>query len=717
MRQVFLEKGAVSLKEIAEPILDADHVLVAVYYSFISSGTETATLANAQENVFLSNIPQKITKILESLAKNGIEGTKALIKGRLSGTVQAVGYSCSGKVIAVGEKVTKFRAGDFVACAGAGLANHADIVSVPENLVVKISDEKYLKEASLTTIGAIALQGLRRAQIQLGETVCVVGLGLLGQITVQLAKQAGCTVIGIDPIHERLELAKKLGADKTFDANDKNILTDIAFSTHHLGVDCTIITAASKSNALVQDAMHMTRKKGKVVVVGDVGLHLERSPLYQKEIDFLISCSYGPGRYDTSYEQKGVDYPFAYVRWTENRNMQAFVHLLETKAIRVDDLISDCISIENVSTAYDLLKNKQRLGIVLEYTPYVPLQDKDHSPQTIVLPAKKDIIRVGFIGAGGFAKIKLIPIVSRIKNVKINAIVDADSANSINVSRTYGAAQALTNDIQLFDTDMIDAVVIASPHKYHCQQAITALQNGKAVFMEKPMVTTFEQFNELETFLNNNPSAQFCVDYNRSFSPFIKKIKKALAHRTSPIIAHYRMNAGFIPKDHWVQTEVGAGRIIGEACHIFDLFYYLTDAQPVAVSVEALKPSHDDLFPTDNFSAQISFSDGSICTLLYTSIGHAGLGKEKLELFFDSKSIVMDDYTTLQGFGLPTSFNEKMTTADKGHENLLHEFFTTIQNSHFVPPITFERLTSVAKITLIIDQLACKGGGTNTLLT
>lgn len=724
MRQVFLDKGSTVVKKVCQPYLDDYSVLVAVHYSWISSGTEMATISNAESNVLLSNIPHKIKKVLESVSSHGIEGTAALIKGKLKGEVQALGYSCSGRVIAIGKKVNTVHTGDFVACAGAGFAHHADIVCVPENLVTKVVEEKNLKAASLTTIGSIALQGLRRAQVQLGEHVCVLGLGLLGQITVQLAKRAGCIVTGIDLLPERLQLAQELGADFVFNAQHDDIQKEVAFSTDHLGVDTTIITAASKSDAIVQQAMQVTRKKGKVVLVGDVGLSLERDPFYKKEIDFLISCSYGPGRYDQEYEQEGKDYPHAYVRWTENRNMQAFVHLIEQNEIKIDPLVSAEISVEKAQEAYAELKEKKGLGVILTY-PTVDeqkmLAEKKEQQVTqekevSFFPAVKDELRVGVVGVGGFAKIKLMPIISKINNVKINAVVDTNITTSLNASRQYEAARALVDDSELFETnDLVDVVVIASPHKFHCDQALKAMQNGKAVFMEKPMVTNFEQFARFRDFLTQNPNMPFCVDYNRSFAPFVQKIKKELVKRRTPMMVHYRMNAGFIPKEHWVQTDVGAGRIIGEACHIFDLFCYLTDTKPVSISVEALSSSSKNLFPTDNFSVQIRFDDGSVCTLLYTALGHKSLGKERMEVYYDSKAIVMDDYLKLMGFGLPKSFNETATTPDKGHSTLINQFFGGIKAADFKPPISVDRLNTVAELTLAIDQLACEGGGEKEL--
>ena len=706
MRQLFIEKQAIAIKDVAQPLLDDNLILVSVQYSFISSGTESATLSSATKSVLFSNIIQKASKVMQSIAAHGVAATKELVKGKLSGTMQALGYSCSGRVVAVGKNIKQIRVGDFVACAGAGFANHADLICVPENLVVSVPEE-YVKEASITTIGAIALQGVRRAQLQLGERVCILGLGLLGQLTVQLAKLAGCTVIGIDIMPDRLALAQQLGADITFNATSEILLSDIAFYTNHYGVDCTLVTAASKSNTIMQQAMEVTRKKGKVVLVGDVGLELERSPFYQKEIDFLISCSYGPGRYDPSYEKEGCDYPFAYVRWTENRNMQTIVSLLQKKQLHVEPLIDVVMSIEQAAEAFNQLQEKKKLGMVLSYLPKDESVSKKVTNTTFV-PVRTDKLRVGVIGAGGFAKVKLMPLIATIKNTQFTAVVDADIANATNTARLYGTARALTDDHDLFVTDLTDVVIIASPHKYHCKQIMQALENKKAVFVEKPMVTTFEQLDTIMPILVTNQSP-FCVDYNRSFAPFIQRIKEQITKRTSPLVVHYRMNAGFIPKEHWVQTEVGAGRIIGEACHIFDLFCFLTDAKPVSVSVEALKPTADNLCATDNFSAQISFSDGSLCTLLYTALGHAGIGKERMELYYDAKTIVMDDYKTLEGHGLPSSFNQKALVQDKGHEQLLKLFFANLHTNKYV--IDRERLYTVAHLSLVIDQLAKQGGG------
>jgi len=718
MRQVFLDKGIIAVKEVAEPLLDEYCVLVLVHYSFISSGTELSTIHHAKESLF-HNVPFKVKKVLQAVRMHGTQGALALVNGKLHGGVQTLGYSCSGQVIASGSRVKHIQVGDWVACAGAGYANHADLVVVPEQLVVRLHDERFLKDASITTLGTIALQGIRQAELALGETVCVIGLGLLGQLTVQLAKKNGCTVIGIDLVQERIQLAAQLGADAVYAADDTNVEQSIAFLTSHQGVDVTIITASSATDALLHQALRMTRKRGRIVVVGDIGLSIEREAWYKKEIEVRIACSYGPGRYDADYEQKGIDYPYAYVRWTQNRNMQAFVQMIETGAVRIDPLISQEVTLDTIDQGYENIKQRTALGVVLNYQvsratksphQYIPARKYEITQKPYKAPTQHKT-RVGFVGVGGFAKIKLLPIVSKLNQVAIAGIADVDITNALNVGRTYGVAKICTLDEELFVSDDIDAMVIASPHKYHCQQALKALRAGKAVFLEKPMVTTFEQLEQFRALLQQNMAVPLCVDYNRSFSPFMQKIKRTLAQRTTPIMVHYRMNAGFIARDHWIQTELGAGRIIGEACHIIDLFCFLTDSKPVSLSVESLHAHRDDLFPTDNFSVLLRFADGSVCSLLYTALGHAHVSKEHMELHVEGKTIIMDDYMRLEGHGLPSSFNEATPIQDKGHAQLLRAFFESVRDPKAGLPISLERLEMVAELTLIIDQLACAGGG------
>ena len=720
MKQVFLQKGKVKLFDIDIPKLEKNSVLVKTHYSFISSGTEFATISASGKNIIqraTSNLNQNIQKVFGAVKENGIASTINLIFEKLD-QVMPLGYSCSGQIIALGQDVKNFTIGDYVACAGAGFANHAEIVVVPQNLIVKIHDPAYIKQASLTTIGAIALQGLRRSNLVFGESVCVIGLGLIGQLTLQMAKAAGCKVIGVDIQEKRLELAKTLGADFVVNPASNNLINEMDWITNKRGVDATIITAAASTGDLIQQSMNITRRKGRVVLVGDVKIDFDRDPFYSKEIDFVISCSYGPGRYDASYEKDGIDYPYDYVRWTENRNMEFFASLIQNNKIFIDPLISSEFDLDSIEQAYESLGKKDSLGIVLGYHSECSKFDFNDTQKikNLALQNCKPFVpkathtQLGCIGVGGFAKTKLLPMLNNIKNISIAAIADSSAPNLINVARSYDVKKT-TNDYKNLLESELDAALIATPHFLHVNQAIDFMRSGKAVFVEKPAAVNFEQLNELEQFLTSNKNYLYCVDFNRPFSPFMSEIKNVLSQRHGPAMIFYRMNAGFIPKDHWINSPENGGRIIGEACHIFDLFIFLTDSKPVSISVQTIDPKQDMLSMTDNFTAQLRMSDGSCCSLFYSAIGSGDMGKERMEAFFDGKSIIMDDFYELKGFGLSQDFNQISRTQDKGHEALLRKFFTASQNPNFELPIPVSRILLATQVSLIVDELARRGGG------
>jgi predicted dehydrogenase/NADPH:quinone reductase-like Zn-dependent oxidoreductase len=720
MRQLFLKKNSIVVKEVCKPLLDDYSLLIAVHYACISSNALSLRDANAQPN-FLSNVPIKIKKVLEAFSDSK-DSKKTQIKKTLEEHVQSFGYSCSGIVLATGGKVTKFRAGDLVACAGTEISNVQDVICVSEHLAVRVSNQQFLKDASLTTIGATALQSIRRAQLELGQTICVFGLGLLGQITVQLAKLSGCIVIAIDEIPERLAIAQKIGADYTFCMQNESQKNEINFITGHHGVDSSLITHDTESNSAIAYAIELTRAKGKVILVGNREFTVNRESFCAKEIDLLSSCSYNPGRFE--FKQCLQDYPLEYVRWTEQRNMQAFMQLIEQGKIKLNDLITQEVSLDQVVNELKKITKKESLGTILRYTPlHEAKQSKEQNCSKNIarknevkfIPAKKDFLRVGFIGMSGFIKTQLLPIVSKLENVDIKALVDSDLSNAMQVSKLYGELPTLCNDDELFTKDMVDVVMISPSYKFHIDQAIKALNYGKAVFMEKPMALDDAQYTALSKFLNEHSQVPFCINYNRSFAPYILKIKKNLVKRISPLMIHYRMNVGSDSSKNPAEVDSSLGKIIGNACHIFDLFCFLTDSKPIAVSVESVHK--DSIFPTDNFSAQIAFEDGSICTLFYTSLGHSHMDQERMELFFDSKSIVMNDYVQLHGFGFPNTFNETCPTANLGHENLIKLFFQALKKPTFVSPISLERLNMVTQLTLHVDRLACDGGGSENFST
>lgn len=701
MRELFLDKQSTAIKAAAQPHLDEESVLIAVYYSVISTGGQIARIVHAQDSLFFSNIPQRVKKVLAAFSHKGVSDVDDVQD------MNMLGYSCSGRVLAIGKRVTKVRPGDFVACMSSGFAHAADFICVSEQALVKVTNKDKLKAASMVGLGACALRGLKRAKVQLGESVCVMGLGIIGQMTVQLAKHAGCKVIAVDAQQARLDVALQSGADYAYLLYAEDIISQILYSTQHVGVQTTIITPTHDEKPDLKKAVEITRKQGSIVLVGDASLEGDRGLLFKKEIDFLMSSSYIPTAHDTC----------SVTRWTED-NLQIFLELIETDALQIDSLIAAEFPLHQVSNAYDVVAQQNGKGIVLSYPHHAKIdvshEQKDQGLSPRYIPAVKDTIRVGLIGAGGFAQQKLLPALSKLKQVSMNAIVDIDVTNSMDVAQEYGVQKYFATDDALWKEDLVDVVMIASPHKFHCDQALNALRHGKAVFMEKPLATDGPQFERMQTFLREYPQAPLCIDYNRSFAPFIQKIKEVIADRHCPLVVQYRMNAGLVSNDHWIHTSIGAGRIIGDACHIFDLFCYLTDAKPIAVSVETVAARDSRIFPTDNFCANVSFEDGSLCSLIYTSLGHASLSKERMEVFYDSKAIVMEDYVQLTGYGLPKSFNDAVTMPEKGHEILINAFFDALRKKKSMP-ISIDRLNTVTQLTLIVDELACQGGGSRTV--
>ncbi len=713
MRQVFLNKGAIALKEVCEPALEDHSMLISVYHSLIIPETEKSIIAQSEKDIILKNIPEKIRLIFNSISTKNIEGISDIIKKNIYGEIKAIGHSCSGKVIAVGKKVTQFRTGDYVACSGNGFANHADIVCIPESFAVKLKNKDFLQHASFITIGALAFDCIKKAQLQIGQTVCIVGLDLLGLLTAQIAQLSGCKVIGIDSDTHRLSKATEIGIQTILNPTSENIVQEISYITNHEGADCTIIT--QHIDNIIDLAVNFSKQQGKIVLSQYKNpINLNYDQLYVKEINIInIPSTIQDELFLSEQQNTGALEHLPAALEEHCKSLSHFINLIENKLIQIEPLISHALSINNVTEAYKKIENKNIFGVILNFLPKVDTAFPETSQS--FLPAKKDALQIGIIGAGAFTQNTLMPILSRVKNLQIQATADKNIVKSLNIAQVYGARKTVINEDELFDDTNINVVFINSPYKLHARQTIAALEKGKAVFLEKPMATNLEELQTLYGYLQKNKSAQFCVDYNRSFAPFIKKIDHYTKDRTSPLMISYRINVGFIAKEQWLQRQMGSGRLIGEACHVFDMFLHLVNAQPIAVSVESLKPTNRYVFPTDNFTAQISFADGSICTLLYTSLGHVGLGKERMEVFFDSKAIIMDDYVTLEGFGLPFSFNESVKQPNTGCEDLIHNFLQAIKQENYTPPISIDRLNKATELTLIVDQLALKGGGEHFL--
>lgn len=707
MKQVLIRKGQILLENVPAPMIETGYVLVEVAFSLISTGTELSAVQSSDQSLLQKawDQPEKIKKLWEHLRKQGIQKTVAKIQGQLE-QATPTGYSCSGIVIQVGKGVTDIQPGDRVACAGAGIANHAEIVLVPCNLTVKVPDGCSLKDAASVTLGAIAMQGVRRADPRLGEIVAVIGLGLLGQLSLQLLKATGCRVIGLDLDNRRVERARQLGADFAFNPAGLDFKNEIRHLTGDHGVDATIITASSTSDAIVQQAMELTRKKGRVVVVGAVGLNLKRSPFYEKEIDFLISCSYGPGRYDERYEKKGQDYPYAYVRWTENRNMQEYLQLIAEGKVNLASILEREYSFDLAQQAYDDIQmaNEKPLGIILRY-PNDSESLQDEKLKSKVMFNQKSIsekINIALVGAGSFAKGMHLPNLRKLSDLyHIRAIISTTGSNAKFTAQQFGADYASTNFQDVLNDPNVDAVLFCTRHYLHAQQAMQAAQAGKAIFLEKPMALNKNELDQLTGVLQET-GVPFMVGYNRRFSPASRRVLEIIEGRQNPIMIFYRMNAGYLPLEHWTQTEEGGGRIIGEACHIFDLFRYFIGAPVAEINVTAITPHTEHIRSGDNLSVTLRYEDGSVATLLYTALGSPDFGKEYMELYADGKVLVLDDYRALRVYGA-TGKGWMSSGQDKGHLEELREFAHYIQGRKGIP-ILLDELVETAKVSLMVDN-------------
>ena len=592
--------------------------------------------------------PEHAKKVVELMRDQGIKRTWDHVMGKLAAGLPT-GYSAAGEVMEVGSEVNGFRPGDMVACAGAGIANHAEFIDVPTNLAVKIPSGVSTEWASTVTLGAIALQGVRRANPTLGESVVVVGLGVLGQLTVQLLRVNGCRVIGVDLDPTRIELALQNGMESGLDPSVEHYIDRVHKLTDGFGADAVIVTAAGSSNEIISQAMQACRKKGRVVLVGDVGLNLKRSDIYKKELDFLISCSYGPGRYDATYEEGGQDYPLPYVRWTENRNMETYLRLLASRQVSLVNLCKHKYPIEQAPQAYEVLKggSERPLMVILEYANSEP-----EPVRTIVLrPARKaaNKIRVALVGAGNFAAAMHLPNMVKLRDrYNLHCVMSRTGSNARAIATQFEASYATTDYDRVLSDEHVDLVLIATRHNLHGVMVLRALEAGKHVFVEKPLTLYPNDLYEIERFYQSARARTLLMTgYNRRFSPAARRIKEILRTRTTPPIVNYRMSAGYIPLDHWVHSAEGGGRNIGEACHIYDLFNFLTESKADSVQAAAISPTGKQYARNDNFVATITYADGSVCGLTYTAFGDKSYPKETMDIFADGKVLSLLDYKSL----------------------------------------------------------------------
>lgn len=717
MKQILIKQGRIEVENVPAPQVEKGALLVKVKRSCISAGTEMSALQSAAQPIWkraLKN-PGAVKTALKMVADRGFAHTKSVVQGKIS-EGNPTGYSAAGTVLEVGEGIYDLTPGDRVACAGAQCANHAEIIRVPRNLTVKIPSQNIdFASASSVTLGAIALQGIRRAQPTLGETFCVIGLGILGQITAQLLKANGCRVIGADLLPARIHLAKQLGIDHGIFPEEAEPVEAVKQLSNGHGADGVIITASTSSDEIISTAFKMCRRKGRVVLVGAVGLNLKREDFYPKELDFFISTSYGPGRYDESYEEQGNDYPYGYVRWTENRNMEEYLRMIAENKIQITPLISSTFELEKAAEAYQALKDKEAppLIVLLSYSEKFP----DKAPERVVenpmaKSADPEQVNLALIGAGAFAKGMHLPNLQAMSDkVHLYAVSSRSGPNALNTAKQFGANLSTTDNKEIFNDKNINSVLIATRHNLHASLTVEALSSGKNVLVEKPLAITNEELETIKSFYQTQNSDKgepiLLTGFNRRFSPLAKRIHELVSERRNPIVINYVMNAGYIPLDHWLHTEEGGGRNLGEACHIYDLFTFLTNSRVKNIYARSIDLQSSHYSHRDNFSAIINFTDGSLATLTYTALGSKSYPKEKMEVFFDEKTALLDDYRRLTITGLRGKDLTSKTT-DKGHKQMLEVFIDAIQNRGDWPIPLWQQIQATEIALEIEKQLMAK---------
>jgi len=684
MKQVVLnlKDGDLTVEDVPIPTLKGSGVLVRNHYSVISAGTESGLVDLADKSLIgkARARPDLAMKVINKAKQDGPISAFQQAMGRLEKR-EPLGYSSAGTVISVSEDISGIKVGDRVACAGAGYANHADVAFVPKNLCVKVPDNVDLKNACFTTVGSIAMQGVRNADVRVGENVVVVGLGLIGLITVQILKASGCRVFGIDLDESKVKLAKELGADVALSRSTPNIEESVRQFSRGIGADVTIIAAATRSNDPVDFAGKITRERGKVVIVGLVGMDIPREEYYNKEIELRVSRSYGPGRYDRAYEEFGRDYPAPYVRWTENRNMQAFLDLLSMQKISMDPIISHEFAIEQAPDAYDIIEQrKPYLGIVLRYDTNREIEDKIvlKAPESKPFPSGTPVI--GVIGAGIFATSTLLPNLSKIEGIKLKGLSAATGISCESVAKKYGFEYCTSDYHKIMEDPEINCVSIVTRNSLHAPLVIEALKHGKNVLVEKPLALTEEELEAVRSAWKEH-GGLVMVGFNRRYSELGMKLRDFFKKRSQPMVALYRVNAESIPKDHWIyDNSEGGSRIITECCHFIDFLQYIIGSSPTEVYARKIEPEIKSPEDNENVSITISFEDGSIGTIIYTTHGDSSLSKERAEFFADGMAGVITDFKQLEMVkgGKKEKIAKRMVT-EKGHKNEFEKFLEMVK--------------------------------------
>ena len=688
MKQIIqdLKNGNTILEEVPVPRVKSGTVLIQTTRTLVSLGTERMLIDFGKANFIqkAKQQPDKVKMVLDKIKTDGLRPTLEAVFNKL-GQPLPLGYCNVGKVVAIGKGVTEFSVGDRVASNG----NHAEYVCIPKNLVAKIPDNVSDDEAAFTVIGAIGLQGIRLLQPTFGETIVVVGLGLIGLITAELLLANGCNVIGFDFDSEKIKIAREKGIKAINPSDGTDQVKFVESCTNGIGADGVIITASNKSNEIISQSANMCRKRGRIILVGVIGLDISRADFYEKEISFQVSCSYGAGRYDEEYEQKGHDYPIGYVRWTEKRNFEAVLNAISKKTLNVNSLITDRVPLNDYLKIYGDMSNSKSIASILEYS------SSKEQKSTIKLIEKsfhgtKGV--VGIIGAGNFTSSTILPNLKKC-NADVKYIASSGGLSSTIMAKKHNIANSTSDYHEILKDEEVDLVLVTTQHYMHAKMTMEAINAGKSVFVEKPLALNESELNEIiENY--NSKDVNVSVGFNRRFAPLAKKMKKALGNSTTPINIVATMNAGFIPKDVWVHDmEIGGGRIIGEACHYIDLCSYLAGSKVTSVCMNAmgLNPKEN----TDNASILLKYENGSNAVINYFSNGSKRYSKERVEIYSQERILVMDNWRKLKGYGFK-SFSSAKSGQDKGHFNQFKELIDQHKNGG-EPIIPFDEIINTTK--------------------
>ena len=691
--------------DVPQPELLSYGLLVRTAFSAVSAGTERAKIETGKKTLLgkAAARPDLVKQVVKLAQEQGAMAAYQKVQARLQG-LSALGYSCSGTVVAVGANVDGFRVGDRVACAGAGYANHAEINYVPRNLAVHVPDHVSLEAASLTTVGAIALHGFRQSGARLGEVVAIVGAGLVGILTMQIAKAAGCRVLVADIDPRRVDMARGLGCDEAFVPDSSSSFGRSVYGS----ADVAIITAAAHSKEPVELAGNLLRDRGQIVIVGDVSLDLSRNLAYEKELGLVLSRSYGPGRYDLQYEEQGIDYPVSYVRWTENRNMEAFVALLAKSAIDVAPLIVAQFSVDDATSAYRQLEDRTTYTAILRYpgAEKTETQVVTSNDAPLHLPAhtekrmpKRGTLRVSCIGPGAFARDVIFPFLRNAKGVQLDQVASASGTSAESARRNFGFASAQSVD-HILEKSMPDLLFVLTRHDSHARYIVRSLSRNIPVFVEKPLATNFEDLADIkESFarLSAKMLAPFVmVGFNRRFAPHTDRIREFFAGRKEPMFVNIRINAGYLPPSHW--THDHGGRIVGEFCHFVDWARSVVDSPIEKVTASALPDS--GRYRSDNLTATLSFRDGSVAQIVYLANGDSTVAKERFEVFSSGRVAQLEDFRTLMLFSNGRSVAHK-SHRDKGHTQQLAATIAALRAGDSAP-ISFAQLVEVTETTFAV---------------